>query len=74
MQLDEAKLLSAVCSKRTRSNGHKLEHKKFLANMWINFCTVRVTEQWNRLLRKTVDSPCLEIFKTYLDAYLCNLL
>jgi len=28
---------------------------------------VRVTEHWNRLPRKVVDTP-LEIFKTHLDA------
>lgn len=72
--MDEAKLLSAVCSKRTRSNGHELEHKKFLANMWINFCTVRVTEQWNRLLREVMEPPSLEILNTHLDAFLCHLL
>ena len=28
----------------------------------------------NRLPRETVESPCLEIFKTHLDANLCDLL
>ena len=39
-----------------------------------NFFTVRVTEHRNRLPIRVVDSPSLEIFKTRLDAYLCNLL
>ena len=34
---------------------------------------VRVMEHWNRLPREVVES-LLEIFKTRLDAYLCNLL
>ena len=39
-----------------------------------NLLTVRVTEHWNRLPREIVESPSMEIFKIYLDAYLCNLL
>jgi len=38
-----------------------------------NYFTVRVTEPWNRLPREAVESP-LEIFRTPLDAFLCNLL
>jgi len=33
-----------------------------------------VTEHWNRLPREVVEYPSLEIFKTCLDAYLCDLL
>ncbi len=36
--------------------------------------TLRVTEHRNRLPRHMVESPSLEIFKTGLDAFLCNLL
>jgi len=39
-----------------------------------NFFTLRVTEHWNRLPREVVDSPSLEIFKTYPDEVLCSLL
>ena len=39
-----------------------------------NFLMVRVTVQWNRLPREAVESPSMEIFKTCLDAFLCNLL
>lgn len=38
-----------------------------------NFFMVRVTENWNRLPREVVLSPSLEIFKTHLDTFLCNL-
>ena len=64
---------SEVCNNRARSSGQKLEYRKFQTNTRKNFFTVRV-EHWNRLLREVVESPSLEIFKTHLDTYLCNLL
>lgn len=42
-------------------------------NMRKDFFTLRVTEHWNRMPRQVVTSP-LEICKTHLDAFLCNLL
>ena len=50
-----------------------MEHRKFRTNVHKNFFTVRVTEHWNRLPREVLESPSLEIFKTRLDAYLCDL-
>ncbi|KFZ50435.1 hypothetical protein N321_13126, partial [Antrostomus carolinensis] len=55
-------------------NGHKLEHRKFQKNLMKNFLTLRVPEHWNRLPREGVESPSLEMFKTRLDTFLCNLL
>ena len=39
-----------------------------------NFFTGKVIEHWNRVPRKVVESPSIEIFKTCLDAYQSNLL
>ena len=54
-------------------SGHKLEHGKFHTSMRKIF-TLRLTKLWNKLPIQIVESPSLEIFKTHLDAFLCNLL
>ena len=38
------------------------------------FTVRRVMENWNRLPREVVEPPSMEIFKTCLDTYLCDLL
>ena len=39
-----------------------------------NFFILSVTEHWNRLTREILEPHSLEIFRTHLDAFLCNLL
>jgi len=72
-QTDEARLFSVMGSNRTRNNGLKFVYRKFCTNMWKNFFMVRVMEHWNRLPREVVETLSMEILKTCLDAYLCNL-
>ena len=72
--MDESRLFLVVCSDKTSRNSLKLEYRKFHTNMWKNFFMVMVTEHWNRLPREVVKFPSMEIFKTRLNAYLCNLL
>jgi len=38
------------------------------------FFIVRITEQWNKLPKDVVESPSLEILKTFQDAFLCDLM
>ena len=69
--MDEARLFLMMRSNRTRSNGLKLEHRKFHTNMQKTFFMARMMEHWNRLPREVVESPSMEIFKTCLNTYPC---
>ena len=71
--MDKARLFSVVCSDRTISSVLNLNIGKFHTNMCKNFFTVWLTEQRNRLPSEVVESP-LELFRTHLDACLCDLL
>jgi len=68
------RLILVVCSNRTKGSGQKLKLRQFHTNTRKYFFTIRVMEHWNRLRKEIVESPSLEIFKTYLDAHLCDLL
>jgi len=48
-------------------NGHKLRNIKFYLNTRNNSFVVKVVKHWHRFPRKSVESLCLEIFKSHLD-------
>ncbi|KFU91078.1 hypothetical protein M959_11655, partial [Chaetura pelagica] len=54
-------------------NGFKLEEGRFMLDIRKKFFTLRVVRYWNRLPRKVVDAPSLEVFKARLGEALCSL-
>lgn len=57
-------------SNRTRSNGFKLKEGRFGLDIRRKFFTVRVMRQWNKLLRKAVNAPILEVLQAMWDGTL----
>ncbi|KFU84199.1 hypothetical protein M959_04564, partial [Chaetura pelagica] len=54
-------------------NGFKLKEGGFRLDIRRKFFTKRVVKHWNRLPRKAVDTPSLEVLKARLDEALCSL-
>jgi len=69
---EDGATLFSVPGDKTGGNGHKLKQGGLSLNIGRYFFTVKVTEHWHRLLRKVVESPSLEIFKSYLHTVLGN--
>jgi len=63
----ETGLCSQVTSDKMRGNGLNLSQGMFRLDITTNVLTERVIKHWNRLPRKVVESPSLEVFKRRAD-------
>ena len=66
--------LFTFSNNRTRSNGWKLELKRFNTSQCGNFFTYKIAPIWNRLPAKAVNSASVEQFKIELDKVIDTLI
>ena len=63
-------LFAETLETRTRSSGFKLQERRFHLNSRKHFLMVRAVCRWNKLPRRVVESPWLEVFRRRLDDHL----
>ena len=66
--------LFTFSNNRTRSNGRKLELKRFNTSQCGNFFTYKIAQIWNRLPAEAVNSASVEQFKIELDKVIDTLI
>ena len=66
--------LFTFSNNRTRSNGWKLELKRFNTGQCGNFFTYKIAPMWNRLPAEAVNSASVEQFKIELDKVIDTLI
>ena len=67
---ERASLFTEALESSTKSNGFKLQEKRFQLNSRKHFLTVRAVRKWNMLPRRVVESPSLKDFRRRLDKHL----
>jgi len=66
-------LFSQLTSDRMRDNGLKLHEGRFRLDIRKKFLAERVVTHWNRLPRKVVETPSLEVFRKGVDTALWDI-
>ena len=66
-------LFTEALESRTRSNGFKLQERRFHLNSRKHFLTMRAVHKWNKLPWRVVESPSLEVFRRRLDEHLSGM-
>lgn len=55
-----------------RGNTRKLKREKLRLDIWKNLFTIETARHWKRLYWKAVRSPSFDVFKTWVDKDLSN--
>ena len=66
--------LFTFSNNRTRSNGWKLELKRFNTSQCGNFFTYKIAQIWNRLPAEAVNSSSVALFKIEFDKVIDTLI